>query len=106
MYRSAASSVALVQSTGIEPITKTFPRKEAPAKSFGLAILIAPSELQTQESRLNLDGVCARGIVGVVRRHLAYCRRAQRSLQKQIEIVQVLVRTPRIARRTQPKRQL
>ena len=74
MYEIAASSVALVQSTGIEPITKTFPRKEAPAKSFGLAILIAPSELQTQESRLNLDGVCARGIVGVVRRHLADLR--------------------------------
>ena len=80
MYEIAASSVALVQSTGIEPITKTFPRKEAPAKSCGLAILIAPSELQTQESRLNLDGVCARGIVGVVRRHLAYCRRAQNLL--------------------------
>ena len=33
-----------------------------------------------QDSRLNLDGVCARGIVGVVRRHLAYCRRAQNLL--------------------------
>ena len=77
MYRSAASSVALVQSTGIEPITKTFPRKEAPAKSCGLAILIAPSELQTQDLRLTWMASAPVVSSADARGHVPACGRAE-----------------------------